>query len=233
MSVHSNRVRDISATRSPGWIPAAIRPAATARTWPANSRQVTGCQVPCSFRFRPTEPGQFSALVKRSSVTLSFGFTTYAAGTEISCIGAPDQRFSTLSSHARYDHARHVRAEGPECVTAKGLECATVACGRTRPAAGSIVSSSPGGEIVSGATGVSGGPAGEVGEHDDQQSADADRCCGGGRGLRYCRARRESHDQAGGAVGEQACPAAATESGPAAGTAVPPARPGNQPGRPR
>src|SRR5215467_8726524 len=98
MSVHSYRVRDISATRSPGWIPAAIRPAAAARTWSASSRQVTGCQVPCSFRFRPTAPGQFSALAKRSSVTLSFGFTTYAAGTEISCIGAPDRRFSTLST---------------------------------------------------------------------------------------------------------------------------------------
>src|SRR6516162_8198613 len=99
-----------------------MKPAATARTWPANSRQVTGRQVPCSFRFRPTEPGQFSALAKRSSVTLSFGFTTYAAGTEISCIGAPDRRFSTLSSHASYDHARDIRAERPGCVTAKGLE---------------------------------------------------------------------------------------------------------------
>jgi hypothetical protein len=52
-------------------------------------------------------------LMKRSSVTLSFGFTTYAAGTEISCIGAPDQRFSTLNSHARYDRAARSERKVP------------------------------------------------------------------------------------------------------------------------
>jgi pimeloyl-ACP methyl ester carboxylesterase len=45
------------------------------------------------------------------------------------------------------------------------------------------------------------------------RAADADRCCGGGRGLRYCRARQESHGQAGGAAAEPVRPAAATGAG--------------------
>ena len=66
-----------------------MNPAAMSRTCPANSRQVTGFQVPFTFRFRPTVSGQLSAFVKTSSVTLSPGCTTYATGIEISRIAAP------------------------------------------------------------------------------------------------------------------------------------------------
>ena len=54
--------RDISATRSPGWIPAAMKPAAMPRTCSANSRQVTGVHAPFTLRFRPTVSGQFSCI---------------------------------------------------------------------------------------------------------------------------------------------------------------------------
>ena len=39
-----------------------MKPAAMPRTCPANSRQVTGVQVPFTFRFRPTVSGQFSRM---------------------------------------------------------------------------------------------------------------------------------------------------------------------------
>ena len=66
-----------------------MKPAAMSRTWSANSRQVTGTQVPFTRRFRPTLPGEFCALATTSSVMLSSGFTMYEAGTENSCIWAP------------------------------------------------------------------------------------------------------------------------------------------------
>src|ERR1017187_711584 len=45
ISVHSYRVCDISATRSPASIPAATRPLATATTSPENWAAVTSCQL--------------------------------------------------------------------------------------------------------------------------------------------------------------------------------------------
>ncbi len=49
-TVHSYRVRDISATRSPAAIPAAMSPLASAVTSTANCRAVTSCQPPSARR---------------------------------------------------------------------------------------------------------------------------------------------------------------------------------------
>jgi hypothetical protein len=70
-------------------MPAAMKPAASSRTWPANSRQVTGIQMPFTLRFRPNASGQYSAFLTKSSVMLSSGCTTYATGTENSRIVTP------------------------------------------------------------------------------------------------------------------------------------------------
>ena len=47
---HSNRVRDINATRSPGRTPAAIRPLAAAVTSARNPVAVTSVQAPFTLR---------------------------------------------------------------------------------------------------------------------------------------------------------------------------------------
>ena len=51
---------DIKPTRSPGWIPAAIRPAATAVTRSANCSAVTGCHMPPAFTANIVRPGSLA-----------------------------------------------------------------------------------------------------------------------------------------------------------------------------
>jgi len=60
-------VADIRPIRSPGSIPAAIRPAATAVTRPANRSAVTGCHAPPAFAANIARSGSRAAQSKTSS----------------------------------------------------------------------------------------------------------------------------------------------------------------------
>src|SRR5512146_2340624 len=104
-------------------MPAAMRPAATRRTSAAKSRQVTGSQPPFPRRLRPTSSGQFSVFQKTSSVMLSSGFTTYAAGTEHSSIAAPTcESQAALSPTNVSAMTAGARAHGPGHAVRTSLE---------------------------------------------------------------------------------------------------------------
>ena len=74
MTVHSYRVRDISATRSPAAMPVAMSPLASAATSSANCRAVTSCQpaFPVALlRRMTTRPGSLAARSNTTSVRLA------------------------------------------------------------------------------------------------------------------------------------------------------------------
>lgn len=79
-SAHSYRVPDISATRSPGPIPAATRPAASVPTWPANCAAGTVRQAPSTLRANAACAGRRRALSNTSSAAFASSGTTYSAG---------------------------------------------------------------------------------------------------------------------------------------------------------
>src|SRR5690242_13057099 len=95
-------------------MPAAMKPAARRRTWPAKAPQLTCVQVPFTLRLRPTWSGHLLSFLKRSSVTLSPGSTRYEAGTENSRIGASWYSVLLPDPDARYGRFRPDRAEGPD-----------------------------------------------------------------------------------------------------------------------
>lgn len=70
------------AIRSPGATPAAIRPAASAVAWSANSRQVTVRHSPAIFLANTGWSGDVATRAMRSSVTLASAGTAYLEGSD-------------------------------------------------------------------------------------------------------------------------------------------------------
>ncbi len=79
-SVHSYRVRDIRATRSPGCTPEAIRPLAADLTSARKAAEVTSCQVPATFLASTAVSGYWVAFRRIRSVRLPSAGTSYRAG---------------------------------------------------------------------------------------------------------------------------------------------------------